>query len=378
MELATNASVMRASNRRLILDLIRLGPISRVELSDKTRLTRASVTQIVEELIESGLVEETAAEERSSLGRRRIRLALCHRTRFVFGVNLRRRHCRVGVTDLYGEVLAEQELPAGEVPPAETMDLIADVIGEQKRKLRLKTEQIIGIGLSSPGPVDHREGVILNPPNFPLWQNVPARSMLKERTGLDCFVEKDTNARALEEKYFGAARDVSNFMLLQVDDGVGSGIMIRDRLYRGFRGTGTEIGHTSIRFDGPVCPCGNRGCLENYLRIPSLLKGTPFADWHALCERSDTEAAHVVLEQAAEYLTPALVNAFNLFDLERVIVTGDVSERPELLSSLLEEHVRGRILSSQHRPETPVIVTRSDMPARTGVMAALRTVFSDV
>lgn len=377
MNHATNASVMRSLNRKLILNLIRLNPISRVELAERTHLTRASITQIVEELVEAGLVESVSTVESGGLGRKRTQLALCHRARYVFGVSISRKCCRVGVIDLYGEVLAERTLPLVGRPAAEVANEIAAAIDQQCQELALDGDKILGIGVSAPGPVDYIAGIILNPPNFSDWHQVPICRMLEERTGLPVMLEKDTNARALEEKYFGAALNLSNFMLVQIDDGVGSGVMIRDKIYRGTHGMGTEIGHTTIRFDGPLCGCGNRGCLENYLRIPALLENTAFDSWEALTEAADCSQAVGIIDRAVEYLAAALVNAINLYDLEKVILTGDVARSPAPLLKRLNACLRERVLSRTSVQEIPVISSCAVAPVRTGAMAVLHEMFQD-
>lgn len=374
---ATNAAVMRTSNRKLILDLIRRGPISRAELAERTQLTRASITQIADELLEAGLVEPCSTDcnpdAGTAPGRRRTLLALKHNARFFFGVHISRRRCRVGVVDLYGDVLTDDELPLDGHSPESAADAVAGIIRSRMAQLPYPKEQFLGIGISAPGPVDHREGIILNPPNFDAWHNTPICAMLSERTGLPALLEKDTNARALEEKYFGAAMNVSGFMLVQIDEGVGSGVMIRDSLYRGTRGLGTEIGHTTIRYDGPPCRCGGRGCLENYLRIPALLAGSRFADWEQLTGCANEPDAARILDRAAEYLAAALVNAFNLYDLEQVFLSGEVAACPQPLLDRLTPLVSARVLSRSSR--TPVSACSGRLPVRTGAMAVLYDFF---
>lgn len=369
---------MRTSNRKLILNLIRQGPVSRVELAEQTNLTRASVTQIVDELLEAGLVEAVSTLEHNGMGRRRTLLALCHNARYVFGVNIRRRHCEVGIIDLYGDVLAQEVLTVSSRSAEEVIDEIADCILLLQKQCQLDTDRILGIGISAPGPVNYKEGILLNPPNFSGWHNIPICRILSEKTGYEVSLEKDTNSRALEEKYFGAARDISNFMLVQIDDGVGSGVIIRDRLYRGAHGMGTEIGHTSIRFDGPVCSCGNRGCLETYLRIPALLSGSDFTTWKdlALAEHQ-SHSASAIMDRAAEYLTAALVNAINLYDLEKIILTGDISSCPAPLTDRLNANLQQRVLSRSSLQNIPVINSSHAAPVRTGAMAILRDMFQD-
>jgi len=377
MKHATNASTMRTSNRKLILNLIRQGPISRVELATKTNLTRACITQIVDELLQAGLVEAISTIENSGLGRRRTLLALCHNARYVFGVNIRRHHCEVGIIDLYGDVLAEQVLSVENRPAADVIDDIAHTVILQQKQLDIPKEHIIGIGISAPGPVDYRNGILLNPPNFNTWHNLPLVSLLQEKTGYPASLEKDANCRALEEKYFGAAKEISNFMLVQVDDGVGSGVIIRDRLYRGAHGMGAEIGHMSICFDGPFCSCGNRGCLETFLRLPSLLQNSRFTCWEQLACSASEPDADAILESASNYLATALVNAINLYDLEQILLTGDMASCPQPLLERTHPLLKSRILNRSQLIDPPVLASLPVSPVRTGAMAILHEMFQD-
>ena len=377
MNRATNAAVMRASNRKLILDLIRRNPISRVELAERVHLTRASITQIVEELIANGLVEEVAAEERGTIGRRRIQLALCHNARFVVGVNIRRGAFYTGIIDLYGDVLAENTIENSGKSAQQLLEEIARSVQAQKKALGISDDLIAGVGVSAPGPVNYTDGIILNTVNFNGWRGVPVASALSNTLGLPVFVEKDTNARALEEKYFGAGKNISSFLLLQIYEGVGSGVMINDRLYRGANGLGTEIGHTSVRYDGPVCMCGGRGCLENYLRDSELFRGSRWANWAQLSAERDTPEAQEIIERATEYISCALVNAINLFNLERVIITGGTANRYELLLDMLNSKVGARMFTRTPDRTQPIIRGSAFNPVRAGAMPALHTVFQD-
>ena len=361
---ATNASVMRDQNRKLILNMIRLRPISRVELAQSIHLTRASVTQIVDELIQSGLVEEASAVG-GSRGRKRVTLRLRENSQYVFGVHIGRQFCHLGITDLCGNVKEVCRRPiAGQQPEALLREL-----GAQIRELcaSLTDAHVLGIGVCCPGPVDYRSGCILNPPDFPGWERVPICQLLSEYTGLPALLERDTNARALEEKYYGGCKDVSNFILVQIDKGVGAGVLIGDRLYRGSRGMGAEIGHTSIRFDGPLCSCGNRGCLELYLRPEQLLSGTEYTCWEEAVKARDQD----VLERCAEYLAAGLVNAVNLYDLERIVLAGELSVEPQMLLELLDAKLRNRILNTDALCKPLVTVGTDFQPVRTAAMAVL-------
>lgn len=279
---ATNAASMRDSNRKLILNLLRLDPMSRADLAEKTHLTRASITLIMDDLIADGLVEEVSTIESDALGRKRTRLALCHNARFAFGVSLHRRRCYVGLSDLYGDTVHEVDFPTEGFSWSDITDKIVNEIINIKNQSCIPDEKILGIGVSAPGPVDYIEGRILNPHNFGNWKDVPICEILTKRTGYTALLERDSAARTLEERFFGAARDSADFMLVQIGGGVGAGVMTRDKLYRGSRGLGTEMGHMSINMDGPECSCGSRGCLEAYLNISHFLAGSRFNSWREL------------------------------------------------------------------------------------------------
>ena len=273
--------------------------------------------------------------------------------------------------------MEQRDIPGRNVSAPEMVQAIGDAIMELRRELRLENSRILGIGVSAPGPVDYKKGIILNPPNFPGWHDVPICRLLTEATGYETMLEKDTNARALEEQYFGAAQHISSFMLVQVHEGVGSGVMIRDRLYRGSHGMGSEIGHTTICYDGPLCSCGNRGCLENYFHLPTLLQGSPYDSWDELAEHADEPSSAAILDQAAEYLSAALVNAINLYDLEKVILTGDVAHTPKPLLDRLNPMLRQRVLSDCSIQNIPVIACNGSTPVRTGAMAILHKTFQE-
>ena len=378
MKRATNSAVMRQSNRRLILNILRCEPMSRADLAERVQLTRASITQIIDELIAEGLVKEQSVIESSALGRKRTALTLEENARYVFGISLHRRHAYVGVAELCGKVLYEEKADFDGRSAVEVIDGLCERIKAIRDKLRIPQKKIIGVGVSAPGPVDYRSGVILNPPNFEGWQNVHICELITERTGYSVLLEKDSNARALEERFYGAAKGCTDFMLVQIGGGVGSGVVSGDRLYRGKRGRATEIGHISVRADGAVCDCGNVGCLEVCLNIGDLLCGTRFTSWRELMNEADAADAAEILDRAAGYLSFAFVSAFNLFDIDKIIVVGsDFAGAAEPLISRINRTVSGRILSRDALDGDPVTEGSTVGGARTGAMAMLYGVFSE-
>ena len=268
---AINASAMRQYNRRMLLNEIRRQPVSRAELAERTHLTRASVTQIIEELIGEGLVVEGASVERSRLGRRSTLLNINPSAGAILGVNLSRGQCDVGAVDLLGTVLRYRVLPVPGRSADDLLDEIAEHLAGLRRELTAEGFRVFAAGFCTPGPLEPRTGLMLNPPNFKAWHGVNVVQALRDRLDLPVYLENVANAHALAEKYFGVADDAENFVLIRVDEGVGAGLFVRGGLYRGAHNYAAEFGHLSVDINGPMCVCGNRGCLEKYVSIPALL-----------------------------------------------------------------------------------------------------------
>ena len=142
---------------------------------------------------------------------------------------------------------------------------IAAAASELIARSGLAASDIDAVGLSAPGPIDPESGVILDPPNLPGWKDVPIRSRMSEILGLPVRIENDANAAALAEWRYGAGRGSSNLVYLTMSTGVGVGLILDGRLYRGHRGRASEFGHACVEWEGERCGCGRRGCLEAYL-----------------------------------------------------------------------------------------------------------------
>ena len=204
---AINASAMRQYNRRMLLNEIRRQPVSRAELAERTHLTRASVTQIIEELIGEGLVVEGASVERSRLGRRSTLLNINPSAGAILGVNLSRGQCDVGAVDLLGTVLRHRTLPVSGRSAAELLDEIAEHLAGLRGALAEEGLRVFAAGFCAPGPLEPRTGQMLNPPNFEAWHGVNVVQALRGRLDLPVYLENVANAHALAEKYFGVAAD---------------------------------------------------------------------------------------------------------------------------------------------------------------------------
>jgi len=142
------------------------------------------------------------------------------------------------------------------------------IVGDVKRVVAeagLSLAQLAAVGVTVPGPLDPERGVVLSPPNLPGWRDVPVAARLREALGIPVFLENDANAAALAEWHFGAGRGLRHLVYLTMSTGVGGGLILDGRLYRGTLASAGEIGHAPVEWEGELCACGQRGCLEAYV-----------------------------------------------------------------------------------------------------------------
>jgi len=347
-----NSAYTKLYNRKLIMGIIHREPVSRAELARKTGLTRAAVSIIVDELISDGIVMEKGVAE-AELGRKPVLLDINPDSYYAFGLNISRGKCSLGIVNLKGELKARKEINLLNALNAdEALNIIIKEIKEMPVETDIAPEKLLGLGISTPGPVDVFSGTILNPPNFDMWKNVSITAELKKEFSYNILLENNSVALALAEKNYGLGKKFSNFILIVVDNGIGSGVVINNRLYRGFGGFGGEIGHTTINVNGERCSCGNIGCLELYASIPVAVRRARKHDpaiisWSDIVDRAESGDKDClnIIEEEAWYLSSGIVNAVNILEIEAVVLTGDISYRHGLILDGLCKYVNERAIT---------------------------------
>lgn len=331
-----NSAYIKQYNRRQVLALLQQQPISRAELSRQMGLSRAAISIITEEMISAGMIRESKnTQPTTGPGRTPTALEICEGAFYAVGISLSRNGCQAGIEDLCGTVLACQEI--SEQTPQGLISAIRLLL----QSTAIDKEKLLGIGISSPGPVDSDGGVILNPPDFPLWSGCPICEILSKALDLPVYLENDANAAALFNHRHGNFPEKDHFLLLYTDCGVGSGVISQGRLLRS-----CELGHCSIDLNGPRCSCGNRGCLELYASIDRLLDKFPqYESWAALMNSPDRAAA---LSQEADYLAAAIINFSNIIPIGAVLLHGRLHPVSRELGPLIEQRIRGRSLSGNN------------------------------
>ncbi len=335
MNKATNAAMMRVKNEKIILSLINKMPISRVDISKITGLTKAAVTIIVDDFKTRGIITEKNVLSKSK-GRNPVMLYLNSDAFYFIGVNISRSGIAVGIVNLSGEVISSEEFPV--CSPDIAYQKIADSIDSQVTQTKIDRAKIHKISVATPGPVDTNNGVILNPPNFTPWHGACVSRELEALTSFGVVLQNVSSASAMAEKYFGSAHNTESFLSLIVDEGIGSGIIVNDVLFDG----PCELGHVSINYDGIKCECGNRGCLEKYASIPCILRDTKYQKWQEVVDANDTE----LMKREAKYISSAIISARNIFMFDKVVLCGDLTYKTDTMINLIIEQIQKRILTN--------------------------------
>ncbi|ACU36238.1 ROK family transcriptional regulator [Actinosynnema pretiosum subsp. pretiosum] len=256
-------------NRSRLLALLRdEGPLSRVALGERLGVPRAALSAELGRLGEVGLVEE-GGPAASRGGRRSVLVRLAAELR-VLAVAVGATSVTVAVADGRCEVLArvteESDVRDGPVVVLERVVRLAARVRE------LAPGRVVAAGVGLPGPVSFRDGVPVAPPIMPGWDRYPVRDELAARWGCPVAVDNDVNAMALGERHAGVARSLEDLLFVKVGTGVGCGIVLGGRVYRGVAGAAGDIGHIRLEEDGPVCACGGTGCLEAWFSGAALAR----------------------------------------------------------------------------------------------------------
>jgi glucokinase-like ROK family protein len=353
-------------NKHAALDLIRFTPggISRAELAERMNLTRAAVTAIVGDLIDSGIIRE--AESRSgSSGRPPIILEIDPGRGMVAGIDMGATHVSVVLANFSAHVLEEQEVPLDiALGPAACLSHANNLLGGLLEKTGLSKNDILAIGMGVPGPIMADAGTVIAPPIMPGWDQYPIRDSIEETWGCPVSLNNDAELGALGEWAYGAGRGEQNLVFIKVGFGVGAGLLLDGKIYHGATGAAGEIGHLAINENGPVCTCGNRGCLEASTggkaiasqaqdavrngKRTQLSNITPTENITAmdvaLAARRGDLISQQILARAGSHLGIAIASLVNLFNPNMVVVGGGVAQIGDLFLEPVRDAVQRRSL----------------------------------
>ncbi len=373
------AVLQREYGRRTLLRQIRsAGRIPRIELADQTGISRATVTTITAEFLQSGLIEEVTRAEPTKptelgadtrRGRPRVDLRVRGAARLVAGVKIANRAISLVLLDFAGTQLAarETELDGTVFSSAELASAIRDAVHDLARSAGYDAGDVSGVGVGIAGVVQAASGFVYWSPSLS-QRNVEFGSILTATLGTPAFIDNDANLVAVAEKTIGLGRSHTDFIVVTIENGVGMGLVIGGELYRGTRGCGAEFGHTKVHLDGALCRCGQRGCLEAYVGDYALLReavtmpdadpgadaGTSIRALLNAAKTGDTMARNII-ERAGRMFAMGLANLVNIFDPQLIILAGEQMQFDHLYAEAVIAEMRKSIVQIDKAPPEVVI-----------------------
>jgi predicted NBD/HSP70 family sugar kinase len=328
--------------RQQVFELVRAaGLIPRVRVAKDLGVSPASVSTLTSDLIESGLIEEVTTQRDGDAGRGRPAVALgvradAHR---VAGMKLSDREHTAVIVDFAGNLIADDVIPRrpGPMTLEEILTAVETLLARVCGKAGMALSELSALGIGVPGFVDSDDGLVLWS-SVLIDRQVSLASAATARLGLPVTIDNDANLVALAELWFGAGRGLSDFAVVTIEHGVGMGLVLNHRIYRGAQRLGLELGHTKVQLDGALCRCGQRGCLEAYVADYALAReATTALNWghkesqpinvllqslhdHA---KAGNATAKSIFRRAGRYLAVGLSNVVNMFDPALIILSGE-------------------------------------------------------
>ena len=365
--LSSNINLVKSHNTRaVLLSLLQEGPISRVELAEKLSLSNTTITNIISELLDQGIVIEEhleTTEKRKRVGRPRRMLCLVPAARYAIGVHIGVGLFRVAITNLFAEIIFS-EIAAFELttPPEEVILAIIQMIEAAIEQSEIERQRVIGVGVGASGLVNYEAGINVLAPRLG-WENVPIQHIMESQLDLPVCVDNNVRTMALAEAIFGDGQGVGVLAFVYGRIGVGAGIVVNGQVFRGSGAGAGEIGHTIIIPEsGETCTCGNTGCLETLLSEPvwirhaeKLAASHPESTLAAYLKHGDErspielifsaatngdELAQQFIEQRSRYLGIALANLVNVLNPELIILGGMFAQGSDLILPIAEAKMR--------------------------------------
>ncbi len=363
-----NSELITQVNRRLVLQAVRtLQPTYRAEVSRRTNLNPATVTGIVNDLLQMRLLKEVSGETKApgpSGGRPPMLLELNSAARRILAIDLEPNILRVAlvglnlnIVDYREKVVNRWSQPATVIK--QIVQLAEDILGNDNKR------RIYGIGLSLPGLIDRDLGILIGSTNMPRWRNVPIRDMLAKKLGQTPKVERTVHLAALHEDWTDTTGELNTKLVLALRTGIGMSLISRGELYLGAGGFEGEVGHTVVDLNGPQCECGNRGCLETFVSTDAINQKVKLAIENGKCQavsealadgeilrpeliyglaRDGNEDCAEIVREVGYYVGLAAANLVNLLAPDKLILCGSIDLADELILEAIQEQVQLRSL----------------------------------
>jgi len=341
-------ALIKKINTAIVLEaILKHAPLSRAEISELTGLNKATVSSLVQDLIDRHLVLEIG-QGKSSGGRKPVMLLFNANAGYAIGVDLGVNVVRGVLTGLSGEIAFESELQLTSSEPEIVISQLISCIDHLQEQIPSCPYGLVGIGIGVPGLVDDN-GTILFAPNLG-WSQVPLQQRLEEHYSVAVTIDNEANAGAQGEQKYGIGRGIAHQVYVSVGIGIGTGIILNKELYKGATGFSGELGHLPIVPNGKACRCGNEGCWELYASEHALLTqaqslgyNLDFAGLLAAAEAGDTRIQDL-FHQIGQALGSGIASIINIFNPEVIIIGNRMSRARKWIDSALTETIARRAL----------------------------------
>ncbi len=378
-------SLRRLNRLRVIRALRDEGQISRADIARRTGLSRSTVSSLVSDLQADGLVverPEPGSAYGQQGGRPPILLSFDASAGAAVGIDFGHSHLRVAVSDLASTILSERREPLDTDHDAQQgLELAAEMVSDALADAGVPRNAVIGAGMGLPGPIEQSAGTVGSSAILPGWIGMSAATEMRRRLDIPVMVDNDANLGALAEAAFGAGRDAGDLIYLKVSSGIGAGLILNGRLYRGSAGLAGELGHVLVDPDGIVCRCGNRGCLETVAATGALVDLLRRSHGEDLTVEGMLEASRNgdlgcrrVIHDAGRALGQVVATLLNVLNPELLVVGGDLAGAGDLLLDGMRESVGRAALPEAARRAEVVAGVLGD---RAQVLGALALVVSE-
>lgn len=375
-------------NKHSAIDLIRFATtgISRTDLADQMGLTRAAVTLIVNDLLDNGVILEAESRAIPS-GRPPVVLEINPKRGIVAAVDMGATHINIALADFSAKIIDEKYLPYDiKHGPQASLAEVSRNLHDLLDRCNVNISQVMAVGVGVPGPVITNAGTVVSPPIMPGWDGYPIRETLQKEWGCPVSLNNDAELGALGEWAYGAGRGERNLAFIKVGSGIGAGLIINQQIYCGTTGSAGEIGHLTIDENGPLCSCGNHGCMEAFAGghaialqarklvesgKRTLLSSIPIEDLTAQevakAARSGDLPSQEIIMRAGTFIGIAIAGLINLFNPGAVIIGGGVAQAGDLLTTSIRQAVRERSLLASKQG---VHITTAMLGNRSSLMGA--------
>jgi glucokinase-like ROK family protein len=384
-----------SNSEKILVDLVRkYGGFSKSDLVNFTEYSRTKITSCIDSLLEKSMLKINTITEYTG-GRRSRKYSLNGEFGLFAGIDIGATSIDLGIADFSSRLLARHSEPASvKDGPIRILGKVCSLLEQMLDENGLHPERLHGIGVGVPGPVDFSLGTLVSPPIMPGWDRFPIIQTIQQWfPSSNVVVDNDVNVMALGEMYQGSGLGVNNLIFVKIGTGIGAGIICEGKIYRGSNGCAGDIGHICVDKNGPLCHCGNKGCLEAVAAGPAIAMRSltaaqagkspllmKYYERNGNCLRAEDigDAAREgdplaieIVRQSGQYIGDVLAGLVNFYNPGIIVIGGGVSNLGDLLLSSIRQSVLNRSLPLATRE---LLIVFSKMGADAGVIGAINLI----